>query len=239
MRTQCPECPAQYIKTVNTATGKCISCYPCLSCDGDYTSSVPCGATVPFGTEIKCILIQSDPVVFPGTGIQTQHLNSLPLAISSKFIVAPATSIVHPTISSSASTRSSIGTDRSDITKRQKSEEELALEEWKKDPSFFILGGMFVAVALIAVMFRIRRKSKIQQPLQPVDCVRPDPSSPVQSDVLPQDNGICNINCTTNTAEFRCLNGLGDGNPRSQCFAAQGSSGGNSKSSDLVAAPGK
>ena len=239
MRTQCPECPAQYIKTVNTATGKCISCFPCPSCDGHYTSSVPCGATVPFGTEIKCVLIQSDPVVLPETSIQTQHLNSLPLAISSKFIVAPATSIVHPTTSSSASTRSSIGTDRSDTTKRQKSEKELALEEWKKDSSIYILGGIFVAVALVAVMFRIRRKCKIQLPLQPVDHVRPDPSSPVQSDVLPQDNAICNINCAPNTAEFRHLNGLGDGNPRSQCFASQVSSEGNSKSSDLVAAPGE
>jgi len=243
VRTQCPECIGQYIKTVDTITGECISCFPCLRCDGDYTSSVPCGATVPFGTDIKCVLIPSDPVVLPDAGTQTQYLNSLPLAISSKFIVAPATSIVHPTTSSSASTRSSIkGTDRSD-TKKQKSEKDLALAEWKKDSRIYIFGGIFLAVALVAVMYRIRRKSRKQVLLQPVDHVKPDPSSPIQSlpDVLRQDRETCSINCTTNTVEFRrhngCASEIGDGNQRSQCLAAQSSSGGNTRPSDLVAAP--
>ena len=246
--TQCPECNGQYIKTVNTTTGECISCFPCLrSCDSGYTSSVACGTTVPFGTDIKCVLlIPSDPVVLPEASMHTQRLNSLPLAISSKFIVAPATSTVHPTTSSSASTRSSIkGTDRSDTTKKQKSEKELALAEWKKDSRIYIFGGIFLAVALVAVVYKIRRNSRKQVSLQPQDCVKPDPSSQMQPlpDVLPQDNETCSINCTTATVEFRrnngCTSEIGDGNQRSQGFAAQGSSEGKCKSSDLVVAPGK
>jgi len=177
---------------------------------------------------------------------QTQHLNSLPLATSSKFIVAPATSIIHPTTSSSAFTRSSIKrTDRSDITQKQKSEKELALAEWKKDSSIYIFGGVFLAVALIAVMYRIRKKSRKQQPPCPVDRVRPEPSSsiPPLPEVLPQDSETCSIDCTTTTVEFSrhngCTSEIGYGNQRFQCFAAKGSFEGNSKSSDLVVAPGK
>ena len=158
---------------------------------------------------------------------------ALPLAIS-----APST--VHPTASSSASARSSIkGSDRSDTTKKQKSEKELALAKWKKDSRIYIFGGIFLAITFVAVMYRIfKRKSRKQLPLPPVDHTRPDPS-----DVLPQDNETCSIDCVTNTAEFRrhndCTSEIGDVNQRSQCFAAQGSSEGNSKSSDLGAAPGK
>lgn len=246
MKTQiCPECTGQYIKTVDTTTGDCISCFPCPPCDDGYTSSVPCGTTVPFGTEIKCALIQSDPVVLSAASTQTSHLNSLPLSISRKFIVAPATSIVHPTASSSALTRSSIkGIDRSDTTKKQKSEKELALEEWKKDSSIYIFCGVFLAVALVAVVFRIsRRKGRKQLQLQPVDRIQPDPTLAEESssDVLSQDDESCSINWATKSVAFTrhndCTSKTGDGNPRSQC-GAESSAEGKSKSSDLIAAPG-
>ena len=243
MKTQtCPECTGQYIKTVNTTTGECISCFPCPSCVDGYTSSVPCGTTVPFGTEIKCVLIQSDPVVLSAASTQTSHLNSLPLSISRKFIVTLATSIVHPTASSSSSTRSIIKQrDRSDTTKKQKSEKELSLEEW-----IYIFGGVtvFLAVALVAVMYRIsRRKRRKQLQPQPVDGIRQDPTLPVESspDVLSQDNKTCSINWATKSVAFTrrndCTSKTGDGNLRSQC-GGEGSAEGKSKSSDLVADPG-
>lgn len=244
----CPVCAGQYIKTVDTTIGECISCFPCLSCVDGYTSSVPCGTTVPVGTHIICVLIQSDPVVLSAASTQTRHLNSLPLSISSKFTAAPATSIVHSIASSSASTRSSIAEiDRSDTIRKQKSEKELALAEWKKDSSIYIFCGTVLAFTLVAVVYRIRRKSRKQPQLPRVDHDRSDPSSPTQSpsDDLAPDNETCNINCATNTAVFKRHNGctpeihVGDVNHRSQCSAAQGSSKGNSKPSDLVAAPGK
>ena len=249
MKTQiCPECTDQYIKTVDTTTGECISCFPCPRCVDDYTSSVPCGTTVPSGTDIKCVLIQSDPVVLSVASTQTRHLNSLPLSISSKFIAAPATrtSIVHLTASSSSSIRSSIKRrDRSDTTKNQKSEKELLLEEWKKDSNVYIFGGVFLAVILVAVMYRISRtKSRKQLPPHPVDRIRPDPTLPVESpsDVLSQDSETCSIDCATNSAAFRrhsdCTSKTEDGNQRSQYSATQGSAEGKSKSSDLVTAPG-
>ena len=248
MKTQiCPECTGQYIKTVNTTTGECISCYPCPipTCVDGYTSSVPCGTTVPVGTEIKCVLLQSDPVVLYVASTQTRRLNSLPLSISSKFIVAPATSIFHPTASSSSSTRSSMKQrDRSDTTKKQRNERELALEEWKKDSSIYMFCGVFLAVAFVAVVFRIsRRKGRKQLQLQPVDRGRPDPTLPVEtsSDVLSQDNETCSINWATKSVAFTrrndCTSKTGDGNPRSQC-GAEGSAEGKSKSSYLIAAPG-
>lgn len=246
MKSQiCSECNGQYIKTVNTATGECISCFPCPRCDDGYTSSVPCGTTIPFGTEIKCVLIQSDPVGFPLASTQTRHLNSLPLSISSKFIVAPATStsIVHLTASSSSSTRSSIKQrDRTDTTKKQKSEKELSLEEWKKDSNVYIFGGVFLAVALVAVMYRIsRRKTRKQLLPHPLDRIRPDPALPVESSsdvVLSQDSETCSIDWTTNSVAFRRNNDPTSNNQRSHCGATQGSAEGKSKSSELVAVPG-
>ena len=121
-------------------------------------------------------------------------------------------STVHPTSSSRASTRSSInGTDTSDTTKTQKSEKELALAEWKKDPRIYIFGGIFLAVTLVAVVYKIRRKSRKQLSQQRGD--------------RRHHNG--------------CTSEIGDGNQRPQGFAAQGSSEGKSKSSDLVVVPGK
>lgn len=252
MKSQtCSECNGQYIKTVNTTTGECISCFPCPRCDDGYTSSVPCGTTIPFGTEIKCVLIQSDPVGFPLASTQTGHLNSLPLSISSKFIniVAPATStsIVDLTASSSSSTRSStiIQRDRFDTTKKQKSEKELSLKEWKNS-SIYIFGGVFLSAALIvAVIYGIsRRKTRKQLQPHPVDDIRPDPTLPVESSsdvVLSQDRETCSIDWTTNrrVAFRRHKNDGTSNNPRSQCGATQGSAEGKSKSSELaVAVPG-
>ena len=141
----------------------------------------------------------------------------------------PATSIDHHTTSSSASTRSRVGTDRSDTTEKQKSEKDLASAEWKKDSRIYIFGGIFIAVAFVVVLYMVfKRKSRKQSPLP--RHTRPDPSSPTQSqsDVLPQEN-------ETNTAAFRhhndCISGIG-----------QGSSEENSKSPatpQQLAAPGK
>lgn len=245
VKAQCPECTGLYIKTVSITTGECVSCFPCPRCDDGYISSVPCGTTVPSGTEINCVLIQSDRVVLPKASTKTRHLNSLPLAISSKLIVAPATSIVLPIASSSASASSSIKeSDKSDTKKKQKSEKELTLEEWKKDRMIYIFCGIVLAITFVAIVFRIsKRKSRKQLLRRPMDRIRPDASSLIQSDVLSEDNETCSINWATGTVAFRRHNDytseIGDGNQRSQCGAVQGSPEGNSKSSVLVAAPGK
>lgn len=164
----------------------------------------------------------------------------LPLATSSSFIISPTTSIVHSTASSSASNRSS---SRSDTTKKQKSEKELALAEWKKDSSIYIFSGVVLAVILVAIIivYRIsRRKCRQQLSLQSGDS-----NTPIHPllDVLPQDTDTCSINVATDTAVFRrpseYTSEIGDGNQRPQCIAVQSSPEGNSKPSDLVAAPGK
>ena len=53
---ECPNCNDQHIKTVDPSTGKCVECWPCLECPDGTGSSVPCGATVPVGTKIHCVL---------------------------------------------------------------------------------------------------------------------------------------------------------------------------------------
>ena len=59
VQSQCFEedCRANHsIKAVNTTTGECIICFPCLVCEDSTTvPSVPCGARVPFGTQIQCV----------------------------------------------------------------------------------------------------------------------------------------------------------------------------------------
>lgn len=88
MIAQCPDCIGE-IKRVD-ATGKCISCFPCPECydhDGHITSSVPCGATVSYDTDIECVEIQ----VAPPPSSQR--------SVASKFTATPVTPIL-PTSSS-------------------------------------------------------------------------------------------------------------------------------------------
>jgi len=53
---ECPNCSGKFIKTVDPITGKCVECWPCIECGDGSGSSVPCGATVPVGTKINCVL---------------------------------------------------------------------------------------------------------------------------------------------------------------------------------------
>ena len=53
---ECPNCSGQFIKIVDPSTGKCVGCWPCTECLDGHGSSVPCGATVPVGTKIHCVL---------------------------------------------------------------------------------------------------------------------------------------------------------------------------------------
>ena len=55
----CPNCSGQNIKTIDPTTGKCLACWPCTDCGDGSGLSVPCGATVPFGTKIHCVLCVS------------------------------------------------------------------------------------------------------------------------------------------------------------------------------------
>lgn len=239
MKTQCPQCTGHYIKTVDGTTGECISCFPCPPCEDGYTSSVPCGQTVPFGTDIKCVLIQSSPAaVVTKKSAQTRHLTATLVTISSsakKLIVTPVTSIspvAVPVTSASASARSS--SQGPDIKKR-KSENLLPLEEWKKNTMIYIFSGIFLVIISVAIVCRILKcKSSKHLQLQPVTTdpprqqqqTRPDPASSVPPlPDIPQDNETCNISAGTVTfTRHNHTSVRGDGNQRSQPSVAQGSS---------------
>ncbi|XP_068694899.1 uncharacterized protein [Montipora foliosa] len=49
------DCPVnKSIRVVNATTGKCVTCYPCTEMCSYGSPSVPCGSTVPYGTDISC-----------------------------------------------------------------------------------------------------------------------------------------------------------------------------------------
>ena len=56
VKSQCPNCTAQHIKTIDASTGRCVDCWSCLECHEGSGSSVPCGATVTVGTPLQCVL---------------------------------------------------------------------------------------------------------------------------------------------------------------------------------------
>ncbi|KAL9971992.1 hypothetical protein ACROYT_G018223 [Oculina patagonica] len=210
---QCPQCAGDQIKIVDVITGECISCFPCLACRDSQTSSVPCGSTVRYGTEIKCVLIQSDPVA----SVQTRHLTATAhLTISStpkKLIVTPVTSVTNPVLvsatSSSASSQSSTKqSEGSDTTKKRKGDKVLPLEEWNKYIIIYLFGGIILAITSVVIICRIFKwKSSKQRPvIVNPDNKPPNPSLQPLPDVSPQVNETCNISVETSTVAFNCHN---------------------------------
>lgn len=177
MKTQCPVCTSKSVKTVNVTTGECISCFPCLQCVDGQTSSVPCGSTVPFGTDIKCVLIQSSLVVTK-TSAQTRHVTDTLVTISSsaqKLIVTPVTSVTRPVVvpatSSAAPAPSSIKYG-SETTEKPKSEALPYLgdyAEWKKNTSAYILSAACLLIVFVAIIWRISKLKNKQLQRQAVN----------------------------------------------------------------------
>lgn len=245
VKTQCPHCTGNQIKIVDVITGECISCFPCPPCHDGQTSSVPCGSTVPYGTEIKCVLIQSDPAA----SVQTRQLTPTLLTISStpkELIATPVTIVTHTVVvpaatSSSATAQSSIKqSEGSGTTKKRKGDKVLRLEEWKKHTVIYTFSGIHVVLAItsVAIVYRfLKWKNSKQLQLQPVNPDRPPTTSQPMPDVPSQDNETCNISVETSTvAYFNRHNDhtseMGDRNQRSHPGVAQASS------SSLAAAGG-
>lgn len=226
INTQCPQCTGQSIKTIDIITGECISCFPCPSCDVGQTSSVPCGSTVPFGTDIKCVFIQSDHVSTAQTSHQTATLQTI--SSSSKLVVVPITSVTHPVIVSATRSSTTVRpstkpTKGSDTTEKQKDEKALHLKVWQKNTMIYIFSGIFLAITLVAIVYRIYKLWKSSKQVQ----LHVQPVMQPPSDVTSQrDNETCNISLATGTVAFTRHNydhtaDMGDGNQRSQPGEAQ------------------
>ena len=208
---QCPNCTGE-IKRVNTSTGKCHSCFPCPQCIDDYTtSSVPCETTVPFGTDISCVLIQLDPKA----SSQTRSLTSSPVTVttSSKFYATPVTSIARPLVISATSSlvpaghSIAQGEGGSWSTKEPKTEKVLPssnnYSKWMKHTAVYIISTIFLLIISGAIAYRckkVRDRDKVQR--QPrVIANRPACVVSVQPPTA-QDNETVGINFTTSNVEF-------------------------------------
>lgn len=210
INTQCMQCTSKSIKTINVTTGECISCFPCLQCDDGHTSSVPCGLTVPFGTEIKCVLKQSDHVSSTQTRYQTATLQTI--SSSTKVVAAPITSISHPVDVSATSSSTSV---RPSIKQNDGSENTMV---------YILIIGICLAITLVAIVYKIikwKSSKHIQLHAEPVNPGRP-PTTSIQPrcDVTPRDNETCNISLPTGTVTYTHHNDhatwMRDGNQRSQ-----------------------
>lgn len=191
MIAQCPDCIGE-IKRVD-ATGKCISCFPCPECydhDGHITSSVPCGATVSYDTDIECVEIQ----VAPPPSSQR--------SVASKFTATPVTPIL-PTYSSLASSALSVerGEDSGSSRKPEidKAVPSIAYySNWEKNISVIMIAVIFLLVTFGAIACGCKQIRKKHSRQRRVDHNRQDSTSSVQISAA-QENGTPNNNFATNT----------------------------------------
>ena len=121
LEQDCPE--NKSIIVVNATTGKCITCFPCTEMCSYGSPSVPCGSTVPYGTDISCDGPNQDP---PFTSLQlatsltppySSHLArglmtptaSMAVTVSSSLIKAVLSKHVAPSSTSAFNTAGSKG----------------------------------------------------------------------------------------------------------------------------------
>lgn len=191
MIAQCPDCIGE-IKRVD-ATGKCISCFPCPECydhDGHITSSVPCGATVSYDTDIECVEIQ----VAPPPSSQR--------SVASKFTATPVTPIL-PTSSSLASSALSVvrgedsgSTRKPEIDKAVPSS--AYYSNWEKNVSVIMIAVIFLLMTFGAIACGCKQIRKKHSRQRRVDHNRQDSTSSAQTSAA-QENGTPNNNFATNT----------------------------------------
>lgn len=191
MIAQCPDCIGE-IKRVD-ATGKCISCFPCPECydhDGHITSSVPCGATVSYDTDIECVEIQ----VAPPPSSQR--------SVASKFTATPVTPIL-PTSSSLASSALSVvrgedsgSTRKPEIDKAVPSS--AYYSNWEKNISVIMIAVIFLLMTFGAIACGCKQIKKKHSRQRRVDHNRQDSTSSAQISAA-QENGTPNNNFATNT----------------------------------------
>lgn len=207
---QCPDCNGE-IKRID-ATGKCISCFPCPECNDGYTiSSVLCGATVPYETDIECVVI---PIAPPASS----KTRSLPF----KFTATPVTSII-PTSSSSVSSAPSVVKDeRPPSTKKPEVNKAVPSivyhSKWGTNTSIILITVIVLLLVFGAIVFRckqIRKKHSMQLRVGDNRQV----TTPSVQRLAAQEDGTHNIDIATNNVMFfrtsDFLNGPGAQSPSS------------------------
>ena len=207
------------IRLVNSSTGECIACFPCLECTYG-TPSVPCGVTVPLGTDIHCVPLRPDPSVaskassYTTSRILTSLAGSSVTAWQSSLLksdlmitVAPTVRTTHSPVvatpSSSHPTSSDVYTGP--ITEKTRKKRRPPQGEMQKKSSrtlVYLFSGIFLPATLGAIVYRIRKKKKPVEPRLPVTNVvsNQDP----ESSAMPSNRGddMCTVHPSTLTAVY-------------------------------------
>ena len=191
MIAQCPDCIGE-IKRVD-ATGKCISCFPCPECydhDGHITSSVPCGATVSYDTDIECVEIQ----VAPPPSSQR--------SVASKFTATPVTPILPTSSSLASSALSAVRGEDSGSTRKPEIDKAVPssayYSNWEKNTSVIMIAVIFLLITFGAIACGCKQIRKKHSRQRRVDHNRQDSTSSAQISAS-QENRTPNNNFATNT----------------------------------------
>lgn len=182
VKSRCIEedCLGDHIRVVNGTTRECISCYACLDCHVG-SPSVPCGATVPYGTAIDCDGPRPRPELFKVSTVSSYATSgsltslatsSVPLShtillqsslqITTALITSstPSAEIIHPTSlvehlpSSTVQTQSG---STSVITGKTRNKRESSPVDGSYAP-IYIFGGIFLVVILGLIVCTCRFK---------------------------------------------------------------------------------
>ena len=220
MRSRCVEedCrPNQSIKVVNPTTGECVTCFPCLVCtEGISTPSVPCGSTVPLGTDIHCIQIQpvstyttkyvtfrhlatSPSVTTWSSSITgTTQITTVPIMSGTHLVVVPATSSTYASSSSS---------DNANSKKAQqpRKKKEFPSEEDHKMGDYtiiYIAGCIALVITFVAILCRWQKRKTCRfYPIPISSNTTCNDPYPVMSTTW-SSNKACTVHPETNSALF-------------------------------------
>ena len=201
------------IKLINPSTRECIACFPCLDCE-DGTPSVPCGVTVPLGTDIQCVPSRPSPSVvskasayatsgtltsLAGSSVTMQQSSLLILMMTAAPTVSTTHSAVVATASFSHPTSSVVYTGS--ITTQTRKKQAFPPDEIQKKSSHttvYLFSGLFLLVTFIAIVYRMRKRKRAKQLCLPVT------NQEHESHVMPSDQGgdMCTVHPSTVTAVF-------------------------------------
>ena len=197
------------IKLINPSTRECIACFPCLDCE-DGTPSVPCGVTVPLGTDIQCVPLRPSPSVvskasaYATSGTLTSLAgSSVTMQQSSLLILMMTASTTHSAVvaTTSFSHPTSLGVFTGSITTQTRKKQVFTPGEFQEKSShttIYLFGGVFLLVTCIAIVYRMWKRKKAEQLSLPVTNQEPE------SRVMPSDQGgdMCTVHPSTVTAVY-------------------------------------
>ena len=166
----------QSIRVVNATTGECISCFPCLDCT-DGTPSVPCGSTVPAGTDIHCARTHPDPSlvskasaqyttngvftsVVPSPSVSSQHRSRL--TSTKQTTIEPVTIISHSVVATAAIPKT-YATDEPKTTQESSTKDGQTVGDGEKDVIIIIATFLIVlTVVIVCIVYFVYRLWKMR-----------------------------------------------------------------------------